>query len=133
MSLSLAIVTGRDPGPIVERAVADLRSYLSRLFGIDAAAEDGDGNGLRIVVGKIDAPHVRQTCSDLPALSEQGHLLRRIDGRTLVLAGGSDAAVAWAIYELVEQYGVRFLLHEDVLPQEPGPFHLPQIDKVFEP
>jgi len=41
--------------------------------------------------------------------------------------------VAWAVYELGERYGITYLLHGDVFPKDPGPFHLPQIDLILEP
>ena len=37
----------------------------------------------------------------------------------MILAGGSPVATMWAGYELVERYGVRYLLGGDVYP-EPG-------------
>lgn len=131
----MSIMLSPEPGTIIDRAVEDLRAYLRCLFGVDApnATVDTDGEEARIVVGRIDDPHVRRVCAEIPSLSDQGHVVRRVDPRTLLLAGGSDAAVAWAIYQLAEEYGVRFLLHEDVLPRDPGPFHLPAIDRVFEP
>jgi len=51
----------------------------------------------------------------------------------MVLAGGSAAAVCWAVYELVERYGVRYLAHGDVFPENAGPFHLADVDAVLEP
>ena len=51
----------------------------------------------------------------------------------LVLGGGSPKATLWAVYELVERWGVRYLLHGDVLPREPGKFRLPQQDVTLEP
>lgn len=133
MSPLIPLMLGPAPGPIITRAVDDLSSYLSRLFGIKAQATSSETAGPRLVIGTIDDPHVRRACEHLPPLSTQGHLLRRVESETLILTGGSEAAVAWAIYQLAETYGVRFLLHEDVLPSDPGPFHLPTIDRVFEP
>jgi hypothetical protein len=60
-------------------------------------------------------------------------MVRRLDHRTMILAGGSSAAAAWAVYELVQCWGVRFLLHEDVFPENVGEFYLPQVDEVLEP
>ena len=70
------------------------------------------------------------------ALSEQGFLLRHAKVQNkpaVVVAGGSSNGVLWGVYELVEHYGVRYLLQGDVLPEDPGRFHLPQVDQVFEP
>ncbi len=35
----------------------------------------------------------------------------------LLIGGGSDTATLWAVDELVERSGVRYLLHGDVLPE----------------
>ena len=51
----------------------------------------------------------------------------------MTIAGGSPAATLWAVYELVERWGVRYLLSGDVFPARRPDFVLPQIDKVFEP
>ena len=101
------------------------------MYGV-VTVEDNDAHP-SIVIGRIDDAQVQATSTDLPRLSEQGHLLRRVDSGTLLLAGGSDASTAWAVYELLEHYGVRFLLSEDVLPKEPGAFSLPGVDLVLEP
>jgi hypothetical protein len=34
--------------------------------------------------------------------------------------------VLWAVYELVERWGVTYLLHGDVLPEDAGPLRLPE-------
>jgi hypothetical protein len=56
-----------------------------------------------------------------------------MDKPALVIVGGSPAATMWAVYELVERYGVTYLLSGDVYPEKQQPFHLPDIDQVFEP
>ena len=116
-------------------AAAELKGYLRRLFGLEAeiVAGPAQGAGARFVLGLASDPFMQRAAGELPKLSQQGHLVRRTSAETMVLAGGSSAAVAWAAYELVERYGVRFLLHEDVFPDEPGPFRLPDVDALFEP
>jgi len=37
------------------------------------------------------------------------------------------------VYELVERWGVRYLLYGDVLPEDPGPLILPSEPIVMEP
>ena len=129
------IVISPEADSLERYAAGELRLYLQRLFRVEA----GIGHtaprrpGMRFILGLIEAAHVRRAGNRLPALSPQGHLLRRVDADTMVLAGGSAAAVAWAVYELVERYGVRFGLQEDVYPARPGPLHLPEVDVVLEP
>lgn len=71
----------------------------------------------------------------LPKVSDQGlFLLRRQLGNrpALVVGGGSPKATLWAVYELAERWGVRYLLHGDVLPEHAS-FRLPEGDVVMEP
>ena len=127
--------TAPDASGLQLHAASELKAYLGRLFGIDAetVTEAPAGPGARFILGLADAPHVRQSSQGLPVLSTQGHLLRRLGPETMLLAGGSDMATAWAVYELIERYGVRYLLLGDALPQDPGPFHVPDVDVVLEP
>lgn len=48
-----------------------------------------------------------------------GHL-QLDDKPALIIGGGSDRATLWAVYELVERWGVRFLLDGDVFPDDRG-------------
>ena len=61
--------------------------------------------------------------------ADQGIVLRNASIRGKAGAGGRAAGVRrlrlWAVYELVERWGVRYLLHGDVLPDRPVGFHLP--------
>ena len=71
-----------------------------------------------------------------PHVSDQGIVLKRDrvqDKPALVVGGGSPQATLWAVYELVERWGVRYLLHGDVLPAEPGVLKMPTEDIVREP
>ena len=129
------IWTAPDADELQRFAAVELQRYLQRLFKFSAEiittapAEPA----CCFVLGLAAAPHIRQASGFLPALSPQGHVLRRVAPDTMILAGGSSAAVTWAVYELVERYGVRYLLHEDVFPESPGAFHLPDVDVVLEP
>ncbi len=51
----------------------------------------------------------------------------------LLIIGGSPTALTWGVYELVERYGVTYLLNVDVFPENQAAFSLPEIDQVFEP
>ncbi len=131
------IIIGVDPeAGVLERFAADeLKSYLAKLFGVaarivSASEEKADA---RFIVGLSGQAHVERAAGRMPALSDQGHALRRASGDTMILAGGSPAALCWAVYELVERYGARYLMHGDLLPPDPGPFHLPDVDAVLEP
>jgi len=132
---SVVIEVSADADPLVRFGASELEKYLGALFGLAPeirAGGEGDATHT-VVLGLASDSHVLRTAGEMPELSDQGHLVRRVRPDVMILAGGSSAAVCWAVYELVERFGVRYLLHEDVFPAEAGPFHLPDVDETFEP
>ena len=126
----------------VERfAASELQGYLKRLFGLSATIANSPGKTAEflVILGNLKSnPVVVQALGEenFPQLSEQGFLLRKItfmDKPTMVIVGGSPKATLWAVYELVERWGVRYLLHSDVLPENGSKFHLPDVTVVMEP
>lgn len=126
----------------LERYAADeLAGYLRKLFRVDAkpATEPPAGADWILLVGTPQTnPAVAQALGSdgWPQVSEQGIVLKHArihDHPALVIGGGSPAATLWAVYELVERWGVRYLLHGDVLPENAAPFALPKTDVVLEP
>ena len=127
--------------PELERFAAEqLCDYLEKLFGVQTRpmpSVSAEAETL-FLVGSLDAGVTVQRTTEgdvFPPVSEQGFILRRVQfqGRpSLVVRGGSPRATLWAVYELVERWGVRYLLHRDVLPA-PCTFHLPDLDLVIEP
>ncbi len=118
----IAIVLTPAASPLERFAGEELQRYAKRLFDLDA------------VIGKtaVDGALVFRLQVLDTELAEQGILLRPLDNG-LLLAGGSPRAVLWAVYELVERWGVRYLLYEDVFPEAPGPLRLPESEIVLEP
>ena len=69
-------------------------------------------------------------------ITDQGLVLKRTrwEGTpALVVGGGSPRATLWAVYELVERWGVRYLTDRDALPQERREFQVPDLDVLMEP
>jgi hypothetical protein len=132
---NVCICVSSQPTALERYAADELARYLQTLFGVRAriTAEPDPRAAFRFVLGLSSDPRVKQFAKTRLDLSDQAHLVRRVASDTMLLAGGSPAAVAWSVYELVEHYGVRYLLHEDVLPQQPGPFYLPDVDVTCEP
>lgn len=127
---------------ICRYALEELIHYVRVLFGADVVVE----HGLR--AGEADSPHGFAVCLRPPVsgdgnvpvmpvgsyrLSKQGFLIRRTDPYTLWLVGGSPEALLWAVYELVEQWGVAYTLQGDVFPDNRRELWLPALDRVFEP
>jgi len=136
---AIELVVAKEADGLERFAALELQRYLQRLFGVTApmvSAPRATAEGLFLLgtTGRHPGRGLGQEA--LPPLSDQGFLLRKTrchDKPAMVIAGGSPAATMWAVYELVERYGVRYLLGGDVFPQAKAAFHLPEIDKVFEP
>jgi len=135
MDASVGVVVGRSATELELYAAKELCRYLKTLFGIycQPASDLPKGVEHLFLVGS------RQTNpagpEAFPELSDQGILLRRTEfmgSPALIVGGGSPKATLWAVYDLVERWGVRFLLSGDVLPERPGEL-LPGIDMAAEP
>ena len=136
----IAVIISENAPELERFAAEQLCDYLEKLFGVQTRPTFNvsvEAEAL-LLIGNLDIDGAAQcmTEEDMSSpVSEQGFILRRIQfqGRpSLVVQGGSPRATLWAVYELVEQWGVRYLLHRDVLPA-PCTFHLPDLDIVMEP
>ena len=136
----IAVIVSENAPELERFAAKQLCNYLEKLFGVQTRPTSNlsvEAVAL-FLVGSLDANvTVQGTMEEVtfPPISEQGFILRRVQcqGRpSLVVRGGSPRATLWAVYELIERWGVRYLLHRDVLPA-PFPFRLPDLDVVMEP
>ncbi|MCE2394361.1 hypothetical protein J4G02_07195 [Candidatus Poribacteria bacterium] len=136
----VAVIVGENAPELERFAAEQLCSYLEKLFGVHTRpmlSASAEAETL-FLVGSLDTDVVFQGTTEedvIPSANEQAFILRRVQcqGRpSLIVRGGSPRATLWAVYELVERWGVRYLLHRDVLPT-PFPFHLPDLDLVMEP
>lgn len=97
-----------------------------------------------IVVARKD----RQVLQTYPAVSShiydlqaQSYLLKTVYGpqatvprqASLLLVGGDDAGVLYAVYRFAEILGIRFYLHGDVVPDEPMEWKMPEVDEFSKP
>ena len=136
----VAVVVSENASELEHFAAEQLCDYLEKLFGIQTHPTSNvsmEAEAL-FLVGSLDTDVAVQCATEagvLPPVSEGGFILRRVQfqGRpSLVVKGGSPRGTLWAVYELVERWGVRYLLHRDVLPPLSA-FHLPDLDVVIEP
>jgi len=140
-SSRIDILLGPNPGDVERHAADDLAGYLDKLFAIKARPQQqqsGRADALLLVGNPQTNPLVARAlgANGWPKLSDQGIVLKRttLQGTpALIIGGGSPAATLWAVYELVERWGVRYLLHGDLLPDQPGRFRFPEADLVLEP
>ena len=123
------IITGPQPDKMVTLAGAQLIGIITRLFGVvpRLTCQPMPDADARIYLTAPDGEKPED---------EQAFVLRKtqVDAKPAIIAvGGSPVATLWAVYELAEQWGVCFLLNEDIYPDDPGPFALPDIDKTWTP
>jgi hypothetical protein len=110
------VVVARDATPIERFAADELRRYVARLFKTPPDVQFLVGN----------RPDVGEQCIVIkPAVHDSRP--------ALFVGGGSPPATLWAVYELAERWGVRFLLDRDIYPAEPRELNLPKDGLVLEP
>ena len=137
----VAVVIGSAASDLERYAAEQLCGYLDRLYGVKTGPTTSWPSSAEIgfLVGSpASNPLVGRALGDAgwPKVSDQAIVLKRarLDGkRALVIGGGSPRATLWAVYELVERWGVRYLVHGDILPERPPEFRLPDEDLVLEP
>ena len=142
MDLETAHIVVAPSSPDLERfAASELERYLMMLFGRNIPITDGvpDGEGPLVLIG---SPATNPAMAELgvshrwPSTSEQSIVLKDLAGHgrpVYLVGGGSPQATLWAVYELVERFGVRYLLSGDVFPDPPGTFALPELDEHIQP
>ena len=122
-NMQVAVIVGKDTSQLEHYAATQLCDYLEKCFGISTQptsnVQEAD---ILFLIGNPDTnPAVRTATAHnpFPQVSEQGIVLRQLQSEkctTLLVGGGSPRATLWAVYELAEQWGIRYLLHGDVLP-----------------
>ena len=139
--LSVSIIVA-DNAPELERfAAQELCNYLKKLYNIKTLPLGDISSDAKTVfiVGSLKNNLAIKKYLPLqkwPELSDQGLAIIpcRVEGKpAIIVGGGSPRATMWAVYELVERWGVRYLLHGDVLPEEPGELNLPGEPIIMEP
>lgn len=135
----IGVLVGAKASKLERFAADELCRYLKEIFGLDVVSSTapsssqhqffllGDGSSNPAATGHVEA---------FAGLSGQGVLLKRTTYKNhpaLVVGGGSAQAVLWAVYEIVERWGVRFLVDRDVIPKARRKFKLPDCDESKEP
>ena len=137
----VGIWLGPQPHELERYAADELAKYVNKLFAVDVVrgVEQAESADVSLLVGAPETnPAVAQALGEnnWPQVTDQGFVLKRATfaGKpALVIGGGSPAATLWGVYELVERWGVRYLLSGDVYPEQSPEFRLPELDQVLEP
>ncbi|MGH9511407.1 MAG: hypothetical protein ACRD2U_04655 [Terriglobales bacterium] len=135
------VIVGGDAPPLERFAAHELCGYLEKLFNI-RAFPTRNPSGFADASFLIGSPEtnalVKQVAEKkaFPEVSDQGIVLRRTEFAAhpaLIVGGGSPKATLWAVYELVQRWGVRYLVDRDVLPEQMDTFKVPDLDVIMEP
>lgn len=133
---NLAVLVSPSASEVEQFAASELCSYLQKLFGATISPTETLPASAEAVflLGSSDSdPGLKQAHPDL---TEQGIVLQSAEYQgipALIVGGGSPRATLWAVYELVERWGVRYLMGGDVLPAAKDGLDLPDLDVVMEP
>ncbi len=133
----IAVVVRNDATKLESFAAEELCYYINKLYGkkVQPSTQSHDAKMVFYVTTRKYIPG--KIKFSLPGnLTEQGifiHPFKTNGQQSLILTGGSPVAVLWAVYELVERWGVRYLVHEDVFPDPVGKLVIPKADIYLEP
>ncbi len=124
----VAVVVGSKADKLERHAADELCGYLNKLYGIKTqpSTEVPESAETMLLLGSPQTnPAVAKALgrNGWPKISDQGIVLRRAelgDKPAIVVGGGSPVATMWAVYELVERWGVRYLIDRDVYPAKPS-------------
>ncbi len=137
----IAVLIGSEAVELERYAARQLCDYLDELYSITTqpTTERPKTASACLLVGN---PKTNSAVSNAlgengwPKVSDQGVVLKRamLDGKpAMVVGGGSPRATMWAVHELAERWGVRFLIDRDVYPAKCEWAGLPDLDVVMEP
>ena len=135
------VVVGSDAPELERFAAHELCDYLAKLYEIRVtpARNASDSPDAVFLIGSPETNAlVKQATQQkaFPKLSDQGIVLQRTEfggHPALIVGGGSPRATLWAVYELVQRWGVRYLVDRDVFPEPTVAFKIPDLSVVMEP
>lgn len=136
---TVELVISEEASELERFAASELQRYLKELFQVSAtvvSSPSPSAEGIFLLGTSDHHPALIPGKTVFPKLSDQGFVLRQMECKNkpaMAIVGGSPKATLWGVYELVERYGVCYLLSGDVFPEGKQDFYLPEIDRVFEP
>ena len=129
----ITIVIGDKAPPMDRQAAEQLSRDLGLLFEADPTVQTTSpsmGAQVLLVGNPSTNPAISSKAMPMPA--EQGYILKSTD-KGLIVGGGSPLATLWAASELSSRFGIRHLLHGDVMPVEKPALKLDGWDVAEQP
>lgn len=100
-----AIVVSAEAGETAKNAAKTLQAYIAKSTGGTLPIQAGAGPAVSIRLQKAPA------LPGSPQIDQDGFILQGLDGKTFVIAGGSEQGIEFGVYEFLERYlGVRWLM-----------------------
>ncbi len=133
----VVVVVGEEASELDQFAADELVTQFERLFDVDMSVANSvphDASSI-VLIGNPDT-NPALSGKDWPTITDQGIVLKSIfigNRPGLMVGGGSPAATLWAVYELGYQFGVRYLLRQDIYPETPIRLKLEDFKVVMEP
>ena len=134
------IVIGQTTSRIDQFAATELKQQLERLFEVEAKISTmwSGKSPHTILLGNSpqNVAMAEKMGFQYPKLTPQGISLKSFrseNGSFLLVGGGSPPATLWAVYELGNQWGIRYLLSGDIIPEKKKTIDLGRIDLIMEP
>jgi len=122
-------------------AAEELVRYIYLRTGELLSAEAGEElpGSSAIVVARKDRPIVmgnKNIAMMAKGLGPQEYILKTVGkkrDRVVWIVGGDDVGVLYGAYHFLQKLGIRFYLHEDVIPDSKIPLALPDVDETGKP
>ena len=139
---TLVIVVGDKPPPVEKYAAQELKKYIQKLHPLIipsvVTASVAKRTTPTILLGSPSTnQHIAELAGNLDweSLVADGFYLKTVmtNPEVLVAGGRSPRATLFAVYELLEHWGMRFSLTEDIFPERPASLRLGLFDKKCEP
>lgn len=146
-SVQSAIVVGKELSESASFSAAELQKYLAALSGVQIRIiSETDISSLSaettlILLGNPDSNRLIHEASlakvvNFTGLKSEGYIVKtgHLKKRPIIAVGGNDdAGTLYAVYELIEQLGVVFLLTGDVIPARQDTLTLRALDLRRQP
>ena len=134
---SVNVVVGRNASDLEKLAARELSGQFERLFDVATKSTNSIGDAKHVVLIGNPATNaaIKGVIKKWPELSDQGIVLRSFEQKDrsgVIVGGGSPVATLWAVYELGHRFGIRYLLRDDIFPDQ-QPLDLDGINVVMEP
>lgn len=119
-------------------AAKELRKYIYQCTGslaeISMDVKKPFVGGKQIIICSRNSVHAipdiidRTLKEEITNLHEEEFLIMSLDRKILLIAGGSELATLYGVYDFVESLGVRYYLHGDVIPDKNVDFEIPLVN-----